>query len=446
MDDPIVITGMGALAAGTATVDALYAAALSGESPADWLAMPPLEPIAGIRAPDPDFPPGLARHARRLDRAARLGLAAAADAIGSAGLAGSMDPHRIGVMVGTSRGPIARTLEMVRDLDQGGIAPTAVAESTLGSMSGVICQAFSLGGPSATIAATCASAANAIAMGAMHLVTGDADAMVVGGSEAPIIPLLVAQLRAAGVIGSHEVARLTCRPFDSRRNGLVIGEGAAFLVLERASGAARRGAAALARLTGWATGTDGGGRTGITPDGEGTVRVIGRALSMAGLEPHEIGYVNAHGTGTRLNDALEARVFNSIFGVGNGPPVSSTKPITGHCLGATPAIEAVICVQAVRAQCAPPTSGHQQLDPDCAIDVVSTEARRLAAKAAILSTSLGFWGYQGRAGVRACRSTDAGLDRANSAPARDECRGTRARTGRWLDRPGADGPGGSRTR
>lgn len=392
MDDPIVITGMGALAAGTSTVDALFVAARSGESPADWLAIPPLEPIAGIRAPDPDFSDSLARHARRLDRAARLGLAAAADAIGAAGLAGSVDPRRIGAMVGTSRGPIARTLETARDLDQAGIAPRAGAESTLGSMSGVICQAFGLGGPSATIAATCASAANAIVMGAMHLAAGDADAMVVGGSEAPIIPLLVAQLRAAGVIGSHEDARLTCRPFDARRNGLVIGEGAGFLVLERASHAVRRGAPQLALLTGWATGMDAGGRTGITPDGEGAVRVIRRALSMARLEPHEIGYVNAHGTATRLNDAVEARVLNAIFGAG-GPPVSSTKPISGHCLGATPAIEAIICVEALRARCIPPTAGHELLDRDCAIDVVSGTARRLAGDA-ILSTSLGFWGYQ----------------------------------------------------
>ena len=393
VDDQVVITGMGALAAGAATVDALYAAALAGESPAEWLSMPPLERLAGVRAPDPDFSAGLARHARRLDRAARLGLAAAADSIAAAGLVGSVDPRRIGVMVGTSRGPIARTLDTARDLDQGRIAPTAGAESTLGSMSGVICQAFGLGGPSATIAATCASAANAIAMGAMHLVTGDADAMVVGGAEAPIIPLLAGQLRAAGVIGWHEEARLTCRPFDSRRNGLVIGEGAAFLVLERESQAARRGAPVLARLTGWATGMDGGGRTGITPDAEGIVRMIGRALSMANLEAQEIGYVNAHGTGTRLNYAVEARALNSIFGFGDGPAVSSTKPITGHCLGATPAIEAVICVEALRARCAPPTAGHELLDPDCVIDVVSGEARQLTT-AAILSTSLGFWGYQ----------------------------------------------------
>jgi 3-oxoacyl-(acyl-carrier-protein) synthase len=296
-------------------------------------------------------------------------------------------------MVGTGRGPLGRTLEAVDAMARGSISPLASADSTPGSLSGVIGQLLGLGGPSATIVATCASGATAIALGAMHLLTDDADAMIVGGADAPIVALMIAQLSAAGVCGHDASPELTCRPYDLERTGLMVGEGAAALVLERESAALRRGAVPLARLTGWATGNDLGGRTGATADGEGLVRVVRRALERSGHAPAEVDHINGHGTGTRLNDSVEARALNAVFGQGRVPPMTSTKPITGHCLGATAAIEAVLAVETLISGCLPPTANHVQLDPEIDLDVVAGSARPASAKV-VLSTSLGFWGAQ----------------------------------------------------
>lgn len=385
---------MGVLAAGRATPAGLFEATLSGRSPAQWVTLPGLAtPLAASVAPEPELTGSEFRHSRRLDRCARLGLAAARQAIAQAGVLANVDLRNVGVMLGTSRGTLGRTLAAASDGDQGAVSPTAAADSTPSSVSGIVSQVFGFGGPNATVSATCASAAVAIGLGASTLLSGEADVMVVGGAEASLVPLLAGQLQAAGVLGWHEEQALTCRPFDVERNGLMVGEGAACVVLERRSSAERRGAPLLARLSGWASGIDAGGRTGVTNNGEGLVRVIGRALKVARLEPDEIGYVNAHGTGTRLNDAVEARALNRVFGGTNNPPVSSTKPITGHCLGATAAIEAVITIEALRNRCVPPTANLTQLDSECDLDVIVGQPRTLTAGAA-LSNSLGFWGWQ----------------------------------------------------
>jgi 3-oxoacyl-[acyl-carrier-protein] synthase II len=394
LDDPIVVTGMGALAANVSSAERLFRAALEGRSSGDWLALDGLdEAIAAVRAPDPDLRGAELRYARRLDRSAQLAFAAAREAISAARLVDGIDPDNVGVLIGTSRGPLGRTLEIADDFRDGSIGPSATAESTLASLSGVISQAYGFGGPGATITATCASSATAICMAALHLIAGEADAVVTGGTEAPLNSIMAAQLRAARVTGFDEDPAATCKPFDARRNGLMMGEGAGILVLERLSSAKNRGAPILARLSGWAAGSDDGGRTGVTADGTGLARVTRRALDRANLAPSQIGYVNAHGTATRLNDPVEARVLNSVFGDGHVPPTSSTKPITGHCLGATPALEAIITIGALTNGCLPPTANHERLDDECRLDVIGGSARPTTARAA-LSTSLGFWGVQ----------------------------------------------------
>lgn len=396
--DPIVVTGMGCWAADAGGPDELFSAALVGRSPATWVDVgTPEAPVnvAACAAADPQLPVDERRAARRLDRAARLGLAAALQAWQDSGLDDAgLAPERLGVVAGTGRGPIGRTLEMARDFAQGGVGPGASADSTPGSISGAISRSLGALGPGSTVMTTCASGATAIATAAMHLLLDDADAMVAGGTEAPIVPLMVAQLGAAGVLGSDPDPAQTCRPFDVARTGLVVGEGAGFLVLERASSARRRGATIHARLAGWATGTDPGGRTGMTPEADGLVAVTRRALSVAGLDPSEIGYVNAHGTGTRLNDRTESLGLNRVFGDGRVPPVSSTKPITGHCLGATPGLEAIIAIRALQTGCLPPTANLVDQDRDCRLPVIAGQPARLAS-GSVLSTSMGFWGMVG---------------------------------------------------
>ena len=392
--ETVVVTGIGAHAGGSRSSSELYAMVLAGHSPAEWVSLAGVTGLmAAVVASDPILSGADLRRARSLDRAAQLALAATRQAADQAGISGAVDPTRVGVMMGTSRGPITRTLETALQFATGRLSASASADSTPGSISGLLAQVLKAGGPSATVVATCASGATAIALGALHLLADEADAVIVGGADAPVIPLIAAQLMAAGVTGRHESPELTCRPYDVRRNGLVIGEGAAAMVLERESDALRRGASILARLTGWATGTDSGGRTGVTPDGDGMVRVVRRALQRAEVGPDAIDHVNAHGTGTRLNDLVEGRALNTVFGNGRVPPVCSTKPITGHCLGATAALEAVIAIETLRGGCIPPTANHEELDPEIDLDVVAGEPRPASLRR-VLSTSLGFWGTQ----------------------------------------------------
>jgi 3-oxoacyl-[acyl-carrier-protein] synthase II len=277
-------------------------------------------------------------------------------------------------------------------LDQRRLPPSLSADCTFAVLSGALAQALRCEGPGATVSATCASGAYAVALAAEQLLLGKADACLVGAAEAPLVPTVIAQLQSAGVLGSHPDPRLTSRPFDQTRNGLCLGEGAAFLMLETADAARRRGARPLARLAGWGLCVDDSGRAGVSESGGGMVSSARQALESAGLTAAEIGYVNAHGTGTLMNDRAEAAALRQLFGANAIPPCSSTKPVTGHCLGATPALEAVICIEALRRQIIPPTLNCHQPDPECA-----TNLRRLQPQPArfrhALSNSLGFWGY-----------------------------------------------------
>jgi 3-oxoacyl-(acyl-carrier-protein) synthase len=194
-------------------------------------------------------------------------------------------------------------------------------------------------------------------------------------------------------MGFHEDASQTCRPFDITRNGIALGEGSAFLILESARSAAARQATALARLAGWAFSLDDSGRAGVHEDGSGLLQVMRQALQVARLGAEQIDYINAHGTGTKINDAAEARAIKKLFGDRAAVvPCSSTKPITGHCLGATPALEAVICLEALRRQQTPPTANCLQPDPLCQINAQPWKAQP-ARLANAMSNSLGFWGY-----------------------------------------------------
>jgi len=278
--------------------------------------------------------------------------------------------------------------ESFHGLQRGEIMPTLSAQSSMGSLTGTLAQYFGLKGPGAVISATCASAAFAIGFAAEQILLGNADAMLVGGAEAPLHAVVLAQLQASGVLGSHEHASQTCRPFDATRNGMLLGEGAGFLVLERLG--ARPDAKPLARLTGWSMTIESSGRTGMHEDGSSVVRSMQQAMELAQLSPREIGYVHAHGSGTVLNDSAEAAALAKIF-VERGVPCSSTKPLTGHCLGATPALGAVLCIEALRRQKLPPAINCAQPDPHCPVQLVTSETQRPITS--VLSNAIGFWGY-----------------------------------------------------
>ncbi|MCX7886398.1 MAG: beta-ketoacyl-[acyl-carrier-protein] synthase family protein, partial [Verrucomicrobiae bacterium] len=296
---------------------------------------------------------------------------------------------RIGVVVGTSRGPVGTWMESFERLNKTRMLPTLAANSNIVSVGGTLAIALKAHGPTFTVSAACASSAHAIAVAAQQILLGTADVMLAGGTEASLHPLIVAQLLAAGILGEHTEPTKVCRPFARDRNGTILGEGAAFLVLEPARLARARGAKIHAWLAGWSVATEAYQRTGISESAHGMQQVMLNALAMAGLAPEQIGYVNVHGTGTVLGDAREARALRSVFP--RTVPCSSTKPVTGHCMGATSALEAVISILALQQGLLPPTPNCLPLDPACELDIVHT-APRPAPVRAVMCNSAGFWG------------------------------------------------------
>jgi 3-oxoacyl-[acyl-carrier-protein] synthase II len=393
----IVVTGLGAVSAAGDRSAALWETVARGESPAALYHDPSVPnglsiPACSVPRLAPSTLP--AHRSQKLDRCVQLALEAAGQAVTDAGLAHqSADPPRLGVVVGTSRGPIQKMSEMLDLVRQGRrLPPSLTAHSTLACLSGTLAMAFEAKGPSLTVSATCASAGHAIAVAAQQLVLGTVDAVLAGGAEATLHDCIIRQLAATGVLGSHADPRRACRPFDRTRNGIVVGEGAGFLILETQASARRRGAKVYAQLAGWAIGTENFHYTAPSETGDGLFQVMSEALALAGLRADELDYINAHGTGTALNERLETVALRRLLGDRLAAvPCSSTKPITGHCLGATPALEAVISVLALQRQYIPPTANCLEQDPDCSLDVVPVHGRPAALRR-VMSNSLGFWG------------------------------------------------------
>ncbi|MSR65268.1 MAG: beta-ketoacyl-[acyl-carrier-protein] synthase family protein [Verrucomicrobiae bacterium] len=391
---PIVVTGMGSFSSAGDSVSALWNAAIAGRSLAVWRDFGNGDDgsrFAVCSAPEIDVSRPELRAVRRLDRSVQMAWVAANQAWEQARLADVYAPERIGVMVGSSRGPLGKRIETLREGTK--LLPSLAADTTFASLSGALAQSFKLRGPGASISATCASSAFAIGLAAEQILLDRVDAMLVGGAEAPLQAALLKQLHATGVMGFHPEAEQTCRPFDINRNGMLVGEGSGFLVLESAQAARARSAHVHARIAGWAFSLDSVGRTGVTQEGSALLQTMQQALQLAELCPHEIDYVNAHGTGTRMNDAAEAQAVKTLFGPHvKNMPCSSTKPITGHCLGATPALEAVLSIEALRHQMIPPTANCTSQDPLCPINVQPVTAQS-AKLSTVMSNSLGFWGY-----------------------------------------------------
>lgn len=391
---PLHVTGLGAWSAAGHDAKDLWSSLLAAKSPARWMALPPKIaggrlPVCEADTPDLDRPP--LRRARRMDRSAGFAAAAAWEAWTHAGLhERPVAPERVAVVVGTSRGPMGAVAQSLQELSRGRVLPSLAAGATLASLSGMVASVCGSRGPSLVISAACASSATAITTAAQLLLCGVADVALAGGAEAPLHPAVLAQLHSAGVLSTHAPPRHACRPFDAARSGTVLGEGAAFLVLETAASARRRHARRHARLAGWGLATDPGERAGMRDDASGLANAMRDALALAGFDPARIGYINAHGTGTLLNDLQEARAIRRVFG-DTSPRVSSTKPITGHCMGATAALEAVISIQALNHGALPPTLNCDTPDSACPERLVRG-APQPCDLSAVMTNSSGFWG------------------------------------------------------
>lgn len=399
----VAVTGIGAVTpAGTsldATLDTVFAAhATAGPITlfdADDL---PVRIACEVRDLDVDGRIG-AREARRIDRSGHLALVAAEDALLHAGLAGpgadALDPARVAVVAGTGVGGLTALEDQVRLHAERGpkrVSPFLVPMMMVNGPAALISIEHGFTGPSLCVATACATGANAIGEAARMVRDGSADIAVAGATECAITPTAMAAFARMGALSSRNDDPATAsRPFDAGRDGFVMGEGAGFLVLERWDHATARGATILGELAGYGRTCDAHHITAPDADGTGAAACIRLALADAGLASDAIGHVNAHGTSTPLNDAAESRALAAVFGA-REVPVTSTKGVTGHLIGAAGAVEAAVALASATRGQVPPVAGTTEVDPALPVDVV-VGAPRAVPIAPVLSTSFAFGGH-----------------------------------------------------
>jgi 3-oxoacyl-[acyl-carrier-protein] synthase II len=329
------------------------------------------------------------RVARRTDRFAQFGVAAADQAATEAALA-DCDPDRVAVIIGTGVGGLITLQEQCESFlarGERGVSPNFVPMMMPNAAAGAVAIRHGLHGPGFSVASACATGAHAIGEGMAMIERGAADVVVAGGAEAAMTTLCIAAFRRMGALSSEGVSR----PFDARRDGFVMGEGAGVLILEREDHAAARGATVYGRIVGYGASNDAFDM--VQPDefGAGALIAMRAALDDAGVAPAEVGFISAHGTGTPINDRVESIAIRTLFG-SDAPPISSTKSAIGHLLGAAGSTEALVCIEALRRGILPPTINYSEPDPECDLDYLTGGAREAPGVRLALSNSFGFGG------------------------------------------------------
>ena len=395
----VVVTGVGLQTPAGATLESVWSTLLAGRSvaaPIQRFDASALSVRFGCEFLDFDPVPYLGtKESRRVDRAAQMGFAAAADALADAGDVG-VDPARAGVIAGTGIGGLITLEDQVKTFIEKGpdrVSPFFVPMMMANATAGIIAIHLGWTGPNLCISTACAASANAIGEATRLIREGLADVVMAGGTECAITPPAVAAFARMGALSKrNDEPELASRPFDADRDGFVMGEGAGMVVLERADRAEARAAHVYGEVAGYGTNSDAFHITAPSQGGAGAAACMQLALDDAGLTPTDIGHVNAHGTSTALNDSAEAEAIRKVFGEAT-PPITSTKGVTGHLIGAAGAVEAIATLQAARLGVVPPTANHHRLGDDVVeIDVVHGEPRSIAAAPAI-SNSFGFGGH-----------------------------------------------------
>jgi 3-oxoacyl-[acyl-carrier-protein] synthase II len=394
----VAVTGLGVKTPAGCDVDSFWNALAAGVSAAAPLTLIDTDDLAvkfGCEVRDFDVaayvPP---KDARRLDRSSQLGIAAAADAVADAGDLAT-DPARCGVVMGGGVGGLTTLEEQVIIRYEKGsnrVSPFLVPMMMVNATAGNIAMRFGWTGPNLCVATACAASANAIGEAARMIRYGEADVVLAGGAECSITPTAIgAFARMTALSTRNDDPARASRPFDAERDGFVMGEGAAAVVLESWDRAVARGARIYGEIAGYGRNSDAYHITAPSPGGGGAAACMQLALDDAGLGPSDIAHINAHGTSTPLNDAAEAEAVRKVFG-DTPPPTTSTKGVTGHLIGAAGATEAVACLLAIEKQLVPPTANLEQLGDDIHIDVVAGSPRAIGAGPA-LSNSFGFGGH-----------------------------------------------------
>ena len=329
---------------------------------------------------------------RRSDRYTHLAVAAATQAAEEANIPDGVDLERLGVLVGTGVGGLLTLEEQCRNFFEGGeraVSPHFVPMMMPNAAAGVIAMRLGAHGPGFSVSSACATGGHAIGEALRMITRGEADVVVAGGTEAALTGVCLAAFRRMGALSREGVSR----PFDARRDGFVMGEGAGVIVLEREEHAKARGATIYGRIVGYGASNDAFHITQPDAEGRGARKAMLATLPDAGISPADVGYLNAHGTGTPFNDKIETAAIKSVFnGSNTPPPVSSTKSAIGHLLGAAGAVEAVACLEAVRRGVLPPTLNYAEADPECDLDYVPEGPREAPGLEMALSNSFGFGG------------------------------------------------------
>lgn len=332
--------------------------------------------------------------ARTMDPFMQYAFVAAEEALGDSGLDIAAAPDRVGIVMGTAMDGVTTVAGTQAAYDAGKRVGPRFVPMTIGNIAAAqISIAHGITGPSMTLNTACSAGGDAIMTAAMLLRTGEADAVLAVGGESILCPIVVAGLSQAHALSRrNDDPEQACRPFDADRDGFVIGEGGGALILETEEHARARGAHIYAELAGYANTSDAHHVTAPHPEGAGAAACMRRALKRAGLQPSDIGYINAHGTSTGLGDIAETQAVKAVFGGReSAPPVSSTKSMTGHLMGAGGITESIACILAIRDGILPPTLHLAHPDPACDLDYIPNEARKTRITAA-MSNSLGFGG------------------------------------------------------
>ncbi|MHC2185350.1 3-oxoacyl-[acyl-carrier-protein] synthase II [Rathayibacter agropyri] len=402
MRERIVVTGMGVVTPIGSTIADFWSALLAGRNGVREIGgfdVSDLRTRFAGQVDDKSYrsfvPPKVVR---RVDRFVSMALAAAAQAVGESGFDDDLNSSRLGVCVGTSAGPLATNAEASVALEFGGQRelrrrfPYLATSGSIGGAAAEIARAFGANGPSLTVSAECSSGANAIGVAMSMIRAGVADMMICGGSDATVTRISMASMSVVGALSErNDAPARACRPFDVDRDGFVLGEGSAMLVLETEAHARRRGARPLAELLGYGVATDTFHPTAPDPSGRGAITAMRAALDDAGIDADAIGLVNAHATGTELNDAVELSAFREVFGgSASSIPIYGIKPLTGHMIAAAGAVEAIALILSLRTGVVPATANcDQPIDDE--LDIARGNNRQIGASFG-MSTSFGFGG------------------------------------------------------
>ena len=401
MKNRVVVTGMGAITPVGNDVNSFWKGIKEGKCGIDYITQINTEKLkVKVAGEVKDFKPEDfldRKEAKRMDRYCQLALAAAKEAVEDSGLElENMNRERLGVVVGSGIGGLATIEKEVRNLVEKGpnrVSPLFIPMSISNMAAGNIAIKYGAKGMCTSVVTACATGTNAIGDSLRLLQYGMADVIIAGGAEASVTELAIAGFTNLTALSNSNDPMTASTPFDVNRSGFVMGEGAGILILETLEHAQKRGAKIYAELVGYGSTCDAHHMTAPAPDGEGGARAMKLAIENAGIEASEMSYVNAHGTSTPLNDKYETMAIKSVLGeYAYKVPVSSTKSMTGHLLGAAGAIEGVICVKALQDGFIPPTMGYTTPDPECDLDYVPNQGRKAELNYA-MSNSLGFGGH-----------------------------------------------------